>query len=156
MGRMYYAPITCSAVVASINLWSIQPATDDPILLHAFELSNYGADVGDAEEENLELTLTRRTGTPTTGAGAAVTEIAAIQDDVASTAIVLTELTADWTAGTEQILARIGWNIRSPYLWMPPPEGRIQVKDNDILLVDLITVPADAVDIAGWVLYEEV
>lgn len=154
MGRMYYAPITGSAVATSINLWSIQPATDDPILVHAFELSQ-GTEFGDAAAEALELNLTRRTGTPTSGAGAAVTEVAAIQDDVASTATVLTELTTDWTAGTEQILAKIGWNVRSPYLWMPPPEGRIQVKDNDVLLLDLVTVPADAIDFFGWILYEE-
>jgi hypothetical protein len=151
---MYYAPITCSAVVGSINLWSIQPATDDPITIHAFELSQ-STEAGDAMAEGLELNLTRRTGAPTTGAGAAVTEVPALQDSTATTATVLTQLTADWTAGTEQIIAKVGWQIAGPYLWMPPPEGRIQVKDNDVFLVDLVTVPADAIDIFGWVLYEQ-
>ncbi len=154
MGRMYYAPITGSAVTASIQLWSIQPATDDPILLHAFEMTQ-STEFGEAAAEALELNLSRRTGTPTSGAGAAVTEVDANQDDTTSTAIVLTELTTDWTAGAEQIIAKIGWNIQVPYLWMPPPEGRIKVKDNDVMYLDLVTVPADAIDFFGWVLYEE-
>lgn len=152
---MFYAPITGSAVATSINLWSIQPAAEDPILLHAFEISQ-STEFGDAAAEALELNLTRRIGAPTTGAGAAVVEIPLKHDDTTSTATVLTELTADWTAGTEQIMAKIGWNVQAPYLWMPPPEGRIQVKDNDIILLDLVTVPADAIDIVGWILYEEV
>lgn len=155
MGRMAYAPVQMSAVSTSINLWSIQPATDDPVVLHAFEISNYGADVGDAEEENLELHLIRRTGSPTSGTGGAVTEVNADQAGGTLTATVLQELTADWTAGTAETLAYIGWNIRAPYLFMPPPEGRITVKDNDVLLLDLVTVPTDAVDLCGWILYEE-
>jgi hypothetical protein len=155
MGRMYYAPITAAAVATSINLWSIQPAAEDPIVLHAFEISQ-STEFGDTQAEALELNLTRRIGAPTTGAGAAVTEVPAMHDDTTSTATVLTELTADWTAGTEQIMAKIGWNVQASYLWMPPPEGRIQVKDNDVLLLDLVTVPADVIDVLGWILYEEV
>jgi len=152
---MHYAPITAAGVTTSINLWSIQPAAEDPILLHAFEISQ-STEFGDAQAEALELNLTRRIGAPTTGAGAAVTEVPVKHDQTTSTATVLTELTADWTAGTEQILAKMGWNVQGPYLWMPPPEGRIQVKDNDVLLLDLVGVPADTIDILGWILYEEV
>ncbi len=152
---MFYAPITGSAVVASINLWSIQPATDTPVILHAFEMTQ-STETGDAAAEGVEINLTRRTGTPTSGAGAAVTEINAHQGESTASAVVLTELTTDWTAGTEQIMAKVGWTIQQPFLWLPPPEGRIVIKDNDVFLVDLVTVVTDAVDFFGWVLWEEI
>jgi len=153
---MHTAPITGSAVATSINLWSIQPATDTPIIIHAWELTQ-SSDVGDAAAEGLELNWTRRTGTPTSGVGAAVTEQNVHQGENTASATVLTELTADWTAGTEQILGKAGWIIQRQYLWwMPPPEGRIVVKDNDVFVVDLVTVAADAIDVFGWVLWEEI
>jgi hypothetical protein len=155
MGRMYYAPIDAPAVTVSQNLWSLQPAADDPILLHAFEISNL-TEAGDAEEEMLEIDLIRHTGTPTAGTGTAVTERPAIQDDTATTAAVLEDLTVDVSSGTAETMIKFGWNVRVPYLWLPPPEGRIQVKDNDIILLDLVTAPADTMDIVGWILYEEV
>jgi len=91
---MHTAPITGSAVATSINLWSIQPATDTPIIIHAWELTQ-SSDVGDAAAEGLELNWTRRTGTPTSGVGAAVTEQNVHQGENTASATVLTELTAD-------------------------------------------------------------
>ncbi len=157
MSRFYYAPFDCTTVTAAQGLWEVRPATDDPIRIWAFEIGNL-TEVGDAEEEQLELNLIRRTGSPTSGTGgAAVTEVPAVQDDVATTATVRENDTTEASAGTAQVMLKIPWNVRIPYIWSAPHErAAIQVKDNDLIVLDLITVPADTLNIAGWVLYEEV
>lgn len=156
MGRMYYATFDCTTVTTAQDLFEIVPATDDPILVWAFEVTN-ATEVGDAQEEMLELNLIRRTGTPTSGSGgAAVTEVSAVQDDVATTAAVEENNTTAATAGTAQTLLKVAWNVRIPYLWTAPHErAAVQVKDNDLIHLNLVTAPADTMDILGWVLYEE-
>jgi len=53
-------------------------------------------------------------------------------------------------------LARFSWYLRSPLLFLPPPEGRITLDASTRLVLEELTTPADSVTgPVGWVLIEE-
>lgn len=156
MSRFYYAPIDAAGVTAGQDVFELVPASEDPIRLWAFEISQV-TEAGDAQAEQLELDLIRRTGTPTSGSGgSAATGSPATQDDTATTATVEQDNTTAATGGTAETLLKIGWPLLTFYRWDAPHEdAAFQVKDSDLIHLNLITVPADSVDIVGWVCYSE-
>lgn len=153
MGSLYYASFDSPGMTVSENVWSLEVAANDIVMLHGFEVSNL-TEAGEAQEEMLELQLIRQTGAVTGATGDGVTPRPTITGDTAGTTV-NENITADVSGGTAEILAKIAWNVRVPYLFMPVPEGRIQVRDSDVIYLDLISTPNDAIDIMGWILFEE-
>ena len=157
MPGFYYAPVDADTITATQGIFEIQPATDNPVRLWAFEISNL-TETGDAQEEMLELHLIRRTGAPTSGSGGAtVTAQPSTQGAAADSATVSENDTTEASGGTAELMIKVAWNVRIPYLWQAPHEqGAISVTDNDLITLDLITTPADTLDVLGWVLFEEI
>lgn len=158
MGRMYTAAINVGAhSTASIDYFELLAASGKPLLLHGFELGQT-TEVGDAQEEDLLLLLKRVTGAPTSGSGGptAPTFNPLTPNDTAAGATIEHGNTTKLTGGTQSELARFGWNIRSPLLFLPPPEGRITLDAGTRLVLEELTIPADSITgPVGWVLIEE-
>lgn len=157
MGRMYSFPFSIAAHTAQIDYLELLTVTEKPVLVHGFELGQL-TEVGDAQEEMLQLVLKRITGAPTSGSGgsAAAAGAALAPNDTAGSATVEAGNTTKLSGGTSVELARFAWNVRSPLLWLPPPEGRVTVAGATRLVLEEVTTPADSVTgPIGWLLYEE-
>lgn len=157
MGRMYQASFNIAAHTAQIDYFELLTITEKPVLVHAFEIGQL-TEVGDAQEEMLALILKRITGAPTSGSGgsSAAAGNVLVPNDTAGSATLEFGNTTKLSGGTSVELARIAWNVRSNYLWMPPPEGRITVGGATRLVLEEATTPADSVTgPVGWILYEE-
>jgi hypothetical protein len=154
---MYSAALNVGSHTAQIDYFELLAASGKPLLLHGFELGQT-TEVGDAAEEMLLLLLKRVTGAPTSGSGgpASPTLAPLCPNDTAAGATLEHGNTTKLSGGTQTELARFSWNIRSPLLWLPPPEGRITLDAGTRIVLEELTTPADAVTgPVGWVLVEE-
>ncbi len=158
MGRMYTAPVSIGSVSASIDIFELLAATGKPFALHGFELGQT-TEVGDAQEEQLELLLKRAVGSVTSGSGGGTTAFTPlVPNDTAAGITAETGNTTKLAVGTGTItnVARFAWNVRTPALYIPTPEQRIIVAAADRLVLELVSTPADAIGaIVGSITVEE-
>lgn len=156
MGRMYSAAISVAAHTAQVDYFELSAASGKPLLLHGVELGQT-TEIGDAQEEMLSLVLKRITGSPTSGSGGGAPTFQPLTpNDTAAGATLETGNTTKLTGGTSVELARFSWNVRSPLLYLPPPEGRITLDASTRLVLEELTTPNDSITgPVGWVLIEE-
>lgn len=156
MSRMYYAPIVVAAHSAQVDYLELLAGANKPVLIHGFELGQ-SSEVGDAAEEVLTIIGKRVTGAPTSGSGGTTAAgIPTGPNDTADAATVEVGNTTKLSGGTSVELFRVNWNIRQPYLFLPPPEGRIFIDQATRFVLEEATTPADSITgPVGWVLYEE-
>src|SRR4051812_14792497 len=112
MPRMYRVPYTGTLANASgdIDLMALTPADDKPIRLAGWILGQ-SSEVGDAQEENVRLTLRHMTATVTVTGGSSVTPVANRPGtaDVAAAGFTATanSSTVATTSGTSVIMEEI-------------------------------------------------
>jgi hypothetical protein len=149
----YSAPLAATAVTTTADIFHVTATAENPFILLGFELYNT-TDLGDAQEEVLQLEIARGTTGGGTG-GSALTEVHYIQGSGATvqTAVVGFNTTVS-TGGT--VLARKGWNVRIPFEFYPIPELRLRVDSaQDPLVVRLMSAPADSITIGGTIYWFE-
>lgn len=153
IGRLYTVSFTAVSVSAVQDLFYVKPAADKVCFLEAVYLSNVGgtADAGDAQEELLRLEIIRLPATVTAGSGgtAPTPRALAVNDAAASFTARVNDTTLATTSGTAQTMHADGFNVRVPYVYLPPPEHRILVANAEALVVRLNLAPADAVNLSG-------
>lgn len=153
LGRLYTVPFAAVAITATQDLVYIKPAADKICVLEGFYLSNVGgtADAGDAQEELLRIEIIRLPATVTVGSGgsAPTPGPSAVNDAAAGFTGRVNDTTVATTSGTAVTLHADGWNVRVPYIWMPPPEHRLPVANAQALVIRLNTAPADSVTCSG-------
>lgn len=155
----YIVPINCStAITTQIDIFEIATGANRPITLLGFEIAQT-SEVGDTQEEQLELLLKRVTGAPTSGSGgpaSATVRPAYADESLATGATFENGNTTKLTGGTSEELKRFAWNVRVPLLYMPIPEARVSHLISDHLVLELVKTPADQIDkIVGWVAWLE-
>lgn len=153
-GRLYSVIFANVSVAAVQDLFHLKPAADKMIFLEAVYLSNVGvaADAGDAQEELLRLEIIRFPATVTAGTGGTAptpTPISANDTAAGFTARVNDVTTVTTTSGTALTEHADGFNVRVPYVWMPPPEHRILCANAQAVVVRLNVAPTDAVLMSG-------
>ena len=160
VGRAYAQAFTAVAITAVQELFYIKPAADKPCILEAVYLSNVGgaADAADAQEELLRIEIIRLPATVTVGSGgSSVTpNPLATNDAAAGYTGRANDTTVATTSGTALTLHADGWNVRVPYMWMPPPEHRPMVANAQALVVRLNTAPADSITVSGVCIVREI
>lgn len=150
MGRIYSVSYTGTITAAGTDtdLLSIQPASNKPVRLRGFRLSQI-SEVGDAQEEGLRVSVIRLPATFTVGSGGsavtALPTLADAADTVWSFTARCNDTTVATTSGTAQILEEIGWNERnSPCdFWYPDTAFCPKVKNGEGLVVRLQTTLTD-------------
>jgi hypothetical protein len=157
-GFMYSINAPSTAVAAAdtdVDLFEITPADDRIIVIHSIRLFQV-TDVGDANEEMLELALTR--GHATSGSGGITPDIEALNPNAPAngfTAEAINDTIA--SAGTPDDLLRDAWNIRAGWLWVPTPEERPIVKQAQTTLVlRQLTTVGSTINIGGTMIVEEI
>src|SRR5947207_230889 len=131
LGRAYSITFdnqTLATADGNVDLFSIVPAADKICILEGFYLSNVGgtADAGDAQEELLRLRILRLI-TPTITGGTTFTPLPLSRNDGAAGFTARYYHATVATATTTEAMHSDGWNVRVPYVWMPPPEHRLLI-----------------------------
>jgi hypothetical protein len=163
VGRAYavtFQGVTVTAAGGDQDLFSVLPAANKPCILEALYLSNVGvaADAGDAQEELHRIEIIRLPATVTVGTGgsAATPRPLAANDAAAGFTARTNDTGVATTSGTAQWLHSDGWNVRSPYVWMPPPEHRLMVAASEAIVVRLASTLADDIVCNGTCLVREI
>lgn len=158
-GRAYAVVFSAVSVTAQQDLFYIKPAADKPCSIEAVYLgiSGVAADAGDAQEELYELDLIRvqATVTASSGGGSFTPNPLDKSDTAAGFTARINDTTKATSSGSLLTLHADGWNSRSPYVWMPPPEHRHQVGNAEAWVCRLNSTPTDAVLINGTCIVRE-
>jgi len=150
---LYTAIFNAVTVTAQQDLFELNVPTDAIVLIHAIELSQ-SSEIGDAQEEGLNLLMKR--GATTSGSGGTVPTSQPLETgSSAFGGTVEVNNTTKATAGTIVTLRAENWNVRMPYLWLPTPEMRFILGPSSRFTVELATTPADAITMSGTLTFEE-
>jgi len=153
MGRMYSCSFQNVAVTALQDFFEITAGDDEPVTIHAVHITQ-GSDMGDAEEEGLRVAIIR--GNTTSGSGGtAGTENPLDPKGGAASAAVELNNTTEASAGTEAVLHEEQINNRVGFHYIPTPECRPKTDQSVLIVVRLLTAPADALSVSGTVYWEE-
>lgn len=161
MSRIYAVPYSGTLTTAGGNtdIWCINPAANRSINLRGFTLGQT-SEVGDLNEENVRITVTRLHATFTVGSGgSAVTAAATPQSslDPVWGATIRTNDTTVATGTTSQVLDEFGWNIRNaPYEhWYPDERFCPGCFNGQGLVIRLETTLADDISFTGVMWFQE-
>ncbi len=161
-GRAYSLTFENVSISAAQDLFYVKPAADKVCVIEAVYLSNVGgtADAGDAQEEILRLVINRLPATVTVGSGGSASATGtlnplATNDASAGFTGRTNDTTPATTSGTARTLHADGWNVRIPYVYLPPPEHRPWVANAEAIVFKLLSTPADAVSCSGTCVIRE-
>lgn len=156
MGAMYTVSFSGVTVAAQQDFFELTAASAKPLVIHMIELSQ-SSDVGDAAEEGLSILIKRHTSASTSGSGGSTPTAAALNPSSASASLsVEANNTTKVSGGSSTTLHSTNWNVRVPYLYVPPPECRPNVQGGGRLTVELATTPADSLTVSGTIYVEEI
>jgi len=157
LSRSYVAPIVIStAFTAQIDVFEILAASGKPCVLLGWEFGQL-TEVGDAQEEQLQMALKRCVGGTSGSGGGTSTFQSTRPNDTAAGVTMETGNTTKYAAGTVVEMARFNWNVRMNCLYVPVPEERIVFDASTRMVLELVTTPADSIGgIAGRVSVGEI
>lgn len=158
MGRKYTVLFKGVAVTAQQDFFEILCPTDAITVIHEWEL-NQTTEVGDAQEEQLQLTTNRGIGAVTSGSGGSTATPQPVEDgDPAYGGTVEINNTTKMAvgSGTLEELEPFNWNVRQPLRQIYTPETRPILSPGNRWTLELETTPADSITISGKVTLEEI
>ena len=155
MGRMYTAVFKATAVTAAQDLFEVAGPSDAVTIVHGWTLSQ-STEVGDAEEEMLQIVTNRGEGSTSGSGGSTVTPAAVNAGDAAYGGTVEANNTTIMSAGTITQLEVHAWNVRVPYQVIYTPETRPVITPSDRWTLELETTPADSITMNGTLILEEI
>jgi hypothetical protein len=157
MGRFYSIPISAVASpAAAFDAFEIIAAAGKTYILHEVVLGQ-STDYGDAAAEGLSVIIKRATGAYTTGSGGSTpTPAKHSTSDPAAGASAKTMNTTQAVTGSGALttIRQDAFNIQGGYQYLPTPETRITVRDDEAIVVS-VSAPADAVTVSGCAVIEE-
>lgn len=147
MSRIYTIQGGPTANTVKIDFFSVTPADDKPCLLHAVYIGQT-TEFGDAQEELLEVFISRGGTAMTAGSGGAAPTPQPI-DSSAGAAAGFTARTLDTTIATFTsgvVVHRDAFNVRGGYQYFPAPEDRIGFSQaNGGISCSLNAAPVDSI-----------
>jgi hypothetical protein len=157
MGRMYSVVVAGSAQTLAVDLFEVLAATGVPVVLHNFNLTQ-STEVGDAQEEMLQVLLKRGVGATSGSGGATPTPAPRDKGDAAAVTVVETMNTTKAVAGGGSLvnLEKISFNVRAGLDRWWTPETRPIVRPGDRLIAELVNAPGDSVTFDMTIIFEEI
>lgn len=155
MSRMYRVPFrgTLTNTGGNTDLIALTPADDKPIRLAGWMLGQ-SSEIGDAQEEALQLSVHHMTATVTVTGGTSVTPVPNRPgtDLAAGFTATANSTTVATTTGTDTSMEPLGWNLRAtPWERFIPEELRPRALQTEYLIVRLDSTPTD--DISGELVF---
>lgn len=157
MSGTYTINLEPTAYTTEIDLFEILAGSASIIQILEWEIFQI-SDVGDAQEEIIDLEEVRGYSTVTSGSGgAAYTPKPQTQGDGASAATVEVGNTTRLAVGTGTIetIKKYGWNVRSPYTKVYIPEARPIILPSQYWTLGLDATPTDSVTVGGSLTFYE-
>ena len=128
MGLMYSILMDAIVITGAKDFISVTMPADVCAILHELNITQEASETSDTGA--IEIALA----SGVAGAGTATTPRALMeQNTLAFGGTVLTNLTTDETKGN--ILMRRGWNVLTPFKWLPTPRGQIEIGGQSIFVV---------------------
>lgn len=153
MSRVYTVQFTGVAVSAAQDLFEIVAAATKSCSILGLMLGQT-TDAGDAQDEFLSIAI--KAGQTTTGSGGSTpTPVPNSVTDAAAGFSAKANNTTKASAGTIVTHHADVWAVRSPYIWLPPEEMRIELPGSRRLTVELVGAPADAITCNGTLYVKE-
>lgn len=159
MSRVYTVQYqgTLTAAGTDAELFYFKPAADKPIRLRGFRLCQF-SEVGDAQEENIRISLIWLPTTVTVGSGgSSVTpkDIDRIADTTAGFTARCNDTTLATTSGTAVTLEELAWNERNtPFevRWLDEREMPSVANASALVVRNQTTIADDmSIAITAWV-----
>lgn len=154
MPRTYSVPFSAVSISAAQDVWEITPADDKPCRILGFCLGQY-SDVGDANSENLSVTVIR--GYTTSGSGGSTPTPTPMDgiDTAAGFSAEMNNTTVASTGSPVTLWADV-WNTQAGYMVWFPEGAQPQASQANTTIVVRITAPADAITANGCIVVQEV
>jgi hypothetical protein len=155
------ASMTVTAAGGNTDIFQLNPATNRPVRVVGFRLGN-STEVGDAQEEGVELQLMHMTATVTDGAGTGSTLVTpSASPRPGATAAGFTARvnspTVATTSGTPTVVEYIGWINRATPLdvFYPDPKWCCEAIAGEVIILRMNTTLADDMTMQITVFVEE-
>ena len=155
-GRIYAVPMAFTAQSAAFDAFELIAPATGIVALVGLKLGQTTI-LTDANEIICQVVIKRATGAYTSGsAGAAVTPVPMNFGDVAASFTGETRNTTQAVAGSGAltIVDNDAWNVRSPFLWLPPERMYLAAHPTDAIVISL-TDPGTSVSVGGTAYVEE-
>lgn len=146
-GRTYAITFSAVAITAANDLFEITPASNKPVEILGIELGQT-TDSGDAQDEQLQISIIRGHTTSGSGGSAATPVPLEPNDGAAGFTAEVTNSTPA-TVGTTTTLHTGVWNVRAGYINWFPEEARPKANSGNTTLVVRQTAPADSITMSG-------
>ena len=147
MSRIYTVTFSGVTVSAAQDYFEIAPADDKPVELMGIELAQT-SDSGDAQDEQLQLTIVRGHTTSGSGGTSATARPLAPGTAAASFTAEVNNTTVA-SAGTGVTLLSTGWNVRAGYIRPLAEHERFICSQAEGTIVVRGSAPADALTMNG-------
>lgn len=155
MSEIFYIDLPPTAVTGEVDLVEIVPADDRAVELIGLYLAQT-TDVGEAQEEQLEIEAIR--GYTTSGSGGSTSTVRPAKRNGGSSGFGAPEIfnTTVATVGTTHILLHDGWQVRQPYAWREiQREESPEATQADTSMVIRLSAPADSITVFGCAVVRE-
>lgn len=157
-GFMYTAIFKAVAVAAAQDLFEVKASSNSAVVVHGFALSQR-TEVGDAQEEMLQITTNRGFSTVTSGSGgSSVTPTAITRGAPSFGGTVEANNTTILAVGTGTLTTDLevhDWNVRVPYVFWYTPETRPVILPGEYWTLENETAPADSITMSGTLWLEQ-
>ena len=153
----YAAVLDAVAYTTATDVSECRPPADRAMVIIGMKLCQT-TDLGDAAEEVLRIGI--YTDVTAGSTGTALTEVPYSNESgvAANTAAVVTNRGTASTGGT--LIDVIGWNIRVPLEWYPPPMAPVKFSniaaEGPVSSFRLISAPADSITVSGSLIWTEI
>ena len=152
--RVYTVNFNGVAVTAQQDLFEIVAAAGKPCRIVALQLSQ-STEVGDAQEEGLNVIL--KAGQSASGSGGSTaTPVPLNSTDAAAGFTAEVNNTSKAASGTIVTHDAFSWNVRAPFIFIWPPEMRIELTGSRRFTVELGSTPPDSITMSGTLYVEEI
>lgn len=155
--RLYRVPFAAGTVTAAggnNDLWTITPADDKPVHIVGIRLGQT-SELGDAQEEGIDITIEHLAATVTPGTGgSSVTPVPndpGISDLASGFTARINDTAVATTSGTKTIMEPVPWNNRNtPFeVWFPDISMAPTARQASALCIRMNTTIADDMTFAG-------
>lgn len=156
MGRLYSVSFEGVAVTAAQDLFELLAPSDAIMVVHAIEVSQ-SSDAGDAESEQLRFSLTRVTGSPTSGSGGSSATPRPLEGGDAAAGITAeVNNTTVISGGSSVDLAHWSRNVMEGLSVFFTPETRPVFSPSTYCVLSLDAAPGDSLTMQGTIIVEEI
>ena len=154
MSGTYTVVFNAVAVTAQQDLIEVTAASTKPLVLVGFCLSQ-SSEVGDAQEEGLNILV--KSGATTSGTGGSA--YTPVPNDASQAAAgFAAEINNTTKASTGTIVTHYAhnWNVRGPLDIVLPEPMQIILTAGRRLTIELATTPADSITMSGTAVFQEI